>query len=262
MSLRAVRHGAANVAPMRLYSELADWFHLLTAPEDYAEEAAEIVRLAEATVDGEARTLLELGSGGGNNASHLKARFDCTLTDVSEEMLALSSRLNPECEHIAGDMRTLRLGRTFDVVLVHDAVAYMTTEDDLRAAFATAFAHTRPGGVALFQPDCTRETLVESTELRRPRRRRPLAALPGMGARPGSWRFDVRGRLRRCAARGATTPLRLDHDHHVEGVFAQAEWLDWLGACGFEVRAEQLVFDDGAERVTAFVASRPAEPAR
>ena len=95
MSLHAVRHGAANVAPMRLYSELADWFHLLTAPEDYAEEAAEIVRLAEATVDGELRTLLELGSGGGNNASHLKARFDCTLTDVSEEMLALSRRPQP-----------------------------------------------------------------------------------------------------------------------------------------------------------------------
>ena len=101
VSEHAGRDGAANVAPMRLYSELADWFHLLTAPEDYAEEAAEIVRLAEAAVDGELRTLLELGSGGGNNASHLKARFDCTLTDVSEEMLALSRGLNPECEHIA-----------------------------------------------------------------------------------------------------------------------------------------------------------------
>lgn len=97
---------------MRLYSDLADWFHLLTAPGDYAEEAAEIVRLAEAAGDGELRTLLELGAGGGNNASHLKARFTCTLTDVSEEMLALSRSLNPECEHVAGDMRTLRLGRT------------------------------------------------------------------------------------------------------------------------------------------------------
>ena len=189
---------------MRLYSELADWFHLLTAPEDYAEEAAEIVRLAEATVDGELRTLLELGSGGGNNASHLKARFDCTLTDVSEEMLALSRSLNPECEHIAGDMRTLRLGRTFDVVLVHDAVVYMTTEDDLRAAFATAFAHTRPGGVALFQPDCTRETLVEKTDCGgHDGDGRSLRYLEWVRD-PDPGRFDVRGRLRRCAARAAT----------------------------------------------------------
>ncbi len=68
---------------MRLYAELADWFHLLTHPSDYEEEANHIVRVVDAAFVGEARTLLELGSGGGNNASHLKARFTCTLTDVS-----------------------------------------------------------------------------------------------------------------------------------------------------------------------------------
>ena len=47
-------------------------------------------------------------------------------------MLALSRALNPECEHLAGDMRTLRLGRVFDAVFVHDAVCYMTTRADLR----------------------------------------------------------------------------------------------------------------------------------
>jgi trans-aconitate methyltransferase len=106
----------------KLYDELAGWFHLVTAPADYREEAAEIVRVVEAEVP-DARTLLELGSGGGNNASHLKARFECTLTDLSEPMLALSRGLNPECEHLQGDMRTLRLGRTFDAVLVHDATS-------------------------------------------------------------------------------------------------------------------------------------------
>ena len=35
-----------------------------------------------------------------------------TLVDLSEEMLAVSRELNPECEHLQGDMRTLRLGRT------------------------------------------------------------------------------------------------------------------------------------------------------
>ena len=245
---------------MRLYSELADWFHLLTAPEDYAEEAAEIVRLAEATGDGELRTLLELGSGGGNNASHLKARFDCTLTDVSEEMLALSSRLNPECEHIEGDMRTLRLGRTFDVVLVHDAVMYMTTEDDLRAALETAFVHTRPGGVALLQPDYTRETFAEGTETGgHDGDGRSLRYLEWVrDPDPGDSTYEVDYVI---ALREADAPLRLDHDHHVEGVFAHDEWLGWLGACGFEVRTEQLVFDDGAEEVTVFVAHRPAERA-
>jgi hypothetical protein len=29
----------------RMYSDLASWFHLVTAPADYADEAAEVVRL-------------------------------------------------------------------------------------------------------------------------------------------------------------------------------------------------------------------------
>jgi trans-aconitate methyltransferase len=57
-----------------------------------------------------------------------------TLVDLSEEMLVVSRRLNPECEHLLGDMRTLRLGRSFDAVFVHDAIDYMTTEADLRRA--------------------------------------------------------------------------------------------------------------------------------
>lgn len=56
-------------------------------------------------------------------------------------MLGLSKALNPECEHHLGDMRTLRLGQTFDAVLVHDAVMYMTTVTQLGEAAATAFAH-------------------------------------------------------------------------------------------------------------------------
>jgi hypothetical protein len=41
-------------------------------------------------------------------------------------MLALSMTVNPECEHIEGDMRTLRLGHTFDAVFLHDAVMSLT----------------------------------------------------------------------------------------------------------------------------------------
>jgi trans-aconitate methyltransferase len=60
----------------------------------------------------EASTLLELGSGGGNNASHMNRRFaELVLVDVAPGMLEVSRRLNPECAHVAGDMRTVRLGR-------------------------------------------------------------------------------------------------------------------------------------------------------
>src|SRR3990172_4246630 len=137
----------------RLYSDLAEWFHLLTAPADYAEEAAFYRRVLADACAKPPILLLELGSGGGNNASHLKAHFQMTLVDLSPSMLAVSRALNPECEHIEGDMRSLRLGRSFDAVFVHDAIAYMTGESDLRSALETALVHCRPGGAALFCPD-------------------------------------------------------------------------------------------------------------
>ncbi len=241
---------------MRLYSELADWFHLLTPPEDYAFEAAELTRLAEAAGEGELATLLELGCGGGNTASHLKARFACTLADLSEEMLAVSRGLNPECEHVLGDMRTLRLGRAFDVVLVHDAIVYMTTEAELRAVFETAFAHLRPGGVALLQPDCTRETLVEQTQ---------HGGQDGGGRSlrylewtrdpdPADTTYEVDYAV---LVREGDEPARVVHDHHVEGLFARDEWLAWLGAAGFEAAAAHDVVEDD-ESWTVFVARRPS----
>jgi SAM-dependent methyltransferase len=111
----------------RFYTDLASWWPLISAPEEYAEEAAfaaSLLRMANPPT----RTVLELGSGGGSNAFHLKSEFELTLVDLSEEMLAVSRQLNPECEHLLGDMRTVRLGRCFDAVLVHDAIDYMTTE--------------------------------------------------------------------------------------------------------------------------------------
>ncbi len=101
------------MAHPKLYSELASWFHLLTTPADYAEEA-EFYRktLIEASTQ-PPRTVLELGSGGGNNASHLKASFELTLVDRSPGMLAVSRELNPEktvWEEISGGEDEVTLG--------------------------------------------------------------------------------------------------------------------------------------------------------
>jgi trans-aconitate methyltransferase len=242
---------------MRLYSELAGWFHLLTAPEDYAEEAAAIVRLAEEAGEGELRTLLELGSGGGNNASHLKRRFACTLTDVSEPILEFSRGLNPECEHLAGDMRTLRLGRTFDVVLVHDAIAYMTSEADLRAVLETAFAHLRPRGVAIFLPDATRETLVEQT--RHGGHDGDARALRYLEWTRDPDRADTTIEVDYVVAlREGDEPLRVVHDSHTEGLFARDDWLAWIADAGFEVSAQAVSVEEAEEGWTAFVGKRPS----
>lgn len=244
---------------MRLYGELAAWFHLLTHPSDYADEADYIARLIDAGADGSAETLLELGSGGGNNASHLKARFACTLTDVSAQMLDVSRALNPECEHIEGDMRALRLGRTFDAVLVHDAVMYMTSEEDLAAAIQTAAAHLRPGGVAIFQPDATAETFEPKTshgghDGGDGRGLRYLEWLTDPDPADSSYLTDYV-----VALREPGQPLRIVHDQHLEGLFPEETWRRLIEAAGLELLDLDIEDPHAGERVV-FVARRTVEP--
>jgi SAM-dependent methyltransferase len=220
---------------MRIYDDLASWFHLLTHPSDYEEEADFITRVIDAVADGPATTLLELGSGGGNNASHLKARFTCTLTDLSEPMLELSRSLNPECEHLQGDMRVMRLGREFDAVLVHDAISYMTSEDDMRAAIQTAAAHVRPGGVALFLPDATRESLRPGTghgghDGDDGRSLRYLQWTRDDDPADDTYQVDFTVVLRE-----EGRPTRVVHELHTEGLFADATWRRLLEEAGLEV---------------------------
>ena len=67
---------------MKLYSELADWWPLLSRPEDYAEEAAFYAQAMASASIRPLNSVLELGSGGGNNASHMKRHFDMTLVEL------------------------------------------------------------------------------------------------------------------------------------------------------------------------------------
>ncbi len=146
----------------RLYTELAGWWPLISPPSEYAGDAA-VIEQELATAATPVRSLLDLGSGGGHVARHLHRDRSVTLVDISADMLAVSRRLNPECRHVHGDMRTIRLGQTFDAVLVHDAVDYVTSEDDLALVIGTAVAHCRPGGIAVFAPDHTAETFRPGT---------------------------------------------------------------------------------------------------
>ncbi|MDQ6794672.1 MAG: class I SAM-dependent methyltransferase [Chloroflexota bacterium] len=243
---------------LTMYSNLADWFHLLTPPAEYDDEAASAMALLREHTDGPIATLLELGSGGGNMASHLKAGLRLTLTDLSPEMLELSRTINPDCEHIQGDMRTLRLGRTFDAVLTHDAICYMTTEADLRAAMVTAFEHLRPGGAAAFQPDHVRETFKPETdhggedgpllaEGRPDRAMRYLEWTTDPDPTDTTYQVDYAFLLHE-----ADGGVEVHLDRHINGLFSRDLWLDLLADVGFE--ASSTV--DDWDRVV-FVGKRP-----
>jgi SAM-dependent methyltransferase len=246
-----------QTADYRLYRDLAGWWPLISPPEEYAGEAAfaaGLFSLATRPV----REVLELGSGGGHNASHLTVRFRWTLVDLSEAMLAVSRRLNPDCEHIQGDMRTVRLGRAFDAVFVHDAVDYMATEAELGQVMATAYAHCRPGGVAVFMPDDIAETY------------QPVTGCgggdgdDGRGARFLQWSWDpdpgdtwtLTDYVYLLRDRDGQT--QTVHERHRMGLFGREVWLGLLAVAGFGARAVPETTAGDRQPREAFVGFRPA----
>jgi SAM-dependent methyltransferase len=224
---------------MKLYGELAEWWPLMSPPDDYAEEAVAIARLLRGSPGVERPRLLELGSGGGHLASHLKLQFEMTLADLSPRMLELSQALNPECRHLKGDMRTLRLGESFDAVLIHDAVSHLDTTEDLEAALHTARAHLRPGGVGVFCPDYTVECFSPGTT-------HGGTDGPERGMRYIEWtQPEITGTTYRTdivyLLRTAKGPLRIEHDSVMLSVFTRAQWTDELGRAAFgEIAIETI----------------------
>jgi SAM-dependent methyltransferase len=230
----------------RLYTDLASWFHLLSRPEDYVEEAEFARRVLTDAAKPAPQSVLELGAGGGNNAWHLKSHFHMTLTDVSSAMLENSRKINPECEHIVGDMRTLRLGRQFDAIFVHDAICYMRTEADLRAAILTAWEHCRLGGAVLIMPDYTRETFRSGVH-------HGGHDGEGRALRYLEWTFDPDPKDNSYTVdfvymlREGSDPVRVVHDTHIEAVFPRSMWLRLLTEVGF--KESKMIADDWGREV-------------
>jgi SAM-dependent methyltransferase len=239
---------------MRIYDDLTPWYRLIDPPADHLEEAAAYTRALTGAVTGRAETLLELGAGAGHNALFMKQQFRCTLTDVSPSMQALSRELNPDCEHLPGDMRSLRLGRQFDAVLVHDAVCYMTSLEDLAKAAATAFVHTRPGGAALFAPDYVRERFAETSAL--------LATDEAARSLRGvEWAWDPDPADTQYIVEYAFLLREGDevtaaHDRHEEGLFAIAEWTSVLANAGYAVTLVERPLDEDRQTDRVFLCAK------
>lgn len=242
----------------RMYHDLAEWFHLLTAPEDYEEEAELFYATAEAALERKPKSWLELGSGGGNNAWHYsKLVPDVVLSDRSAEMLAISKTINPKVEHVQGDMLEIRLGRTFDVVFVHDAASYLTTEAQVRKLAETVAAHCKVGGVTLICPDDTAENLEFDTDHGGHdgdgRAMRYLEwSSPGT---PGTYEYVVDYAY---IYHVDGEPPRVEHDRHINGALPEAVWLQALRDAGFNATTTPFIHSEVPEGSIFFVGRRVA----
>ena len=228
----------------RLYDELAHLWPLVSPPEDYAEEARYWRRALRAKLGPGRHRILEMGVGGGHNLSHLTGDFDATAVDISEKMLYLSRKLNPGVEHHLGDMRSIRLGRTFKAVLIHDAISYMLTEGDLRDAFDTARAHLEPGGALIVAPDWFAESFKGPSVLHWTRSKDDMElTMIEYISDPDSADTTIESIFFYILRERGS--LLVEQDLHITGLFPLDTWLRLMGDAGFQVEQVNYPVHDG-----------------
>jgi SAM-dependent methyltransferase len=244
----------------RLYSDLA-WLWPMwgDATVEYAQYCGHIAHLIRRYARRPVGTLLDIGCGGGKNVLNLKAHFRVTGLDLSPTMIAQARTLNPDCTFIEGDMRSFAIGRTFDAILMDDAVSYMISRADLSAAFRTACNHLNPGGVLIATPDVTTESF----------RQNQTTATPASG-KSGPDHIEVvfiensydpnpsddhyEATMLFLIRENGT--LRIETDRHTLGLFSLDTWRRILSETGFEVHEGK--YADGLNEYTVFACTTPA----
>lgn len=239
--------------PHRLYSDLAYLWPVFSPPEDYADDADHWRQALRDKLGPGRHSVLELGSGGGHTLSHLTGDFDMTGVDLSADMLALSRQLNPGVPHHLGDMRSVRLGRTFDAVVIHDAVCYLLTKEDLLATFATARAHLNAGGILLLCPDYLKESYSGPRVLHWIcQQAAPAFTVIEYCHDPDPNDTTIESVF--FFIFEEETGLRIEQDHHVTGLFAAQTWLQLLDDAGFDGELISLPGYEGGYGGHLFVA--------
>ncbi len=188
--------------------------------------------------------ILEMGAGGGHTLSHLSGDFEMAAIDLSPQMLRLSSELNPGVPHYEGDMRTMRLGRAFDGVMVHDAISHMLTEGDLMATFETAKAHLRTGGVLLVAPEWVDESFQGASDLEWFRSQGRLkVTIKEHLHDPDPTDTQIESVFTYLIEEGGE--MRVEQDTHVSGLFPINTWQTLIRDAGFDVEMSRVPVNDG-----------------
>jgi SAM-dependent methyltransferase len=246
----------------KLYDELVELYPLVSRLEDYTDEARRIreaVMAGLVPAGGKAKrgkpTLLDIGVGNGHVLSHLTPFFKAEGADLSAGMLKHSQKVNPGVPHHLGDMRDMRVGKTFDAVLIHDAIHYMTTHEDLIKAMETAKAHLRPGGVAVFMPCYVRETFVNRDVSHALTKSDP----PEFTYVARAWDPDPKDELYELkfylfSRKGGT--LKVYEDAHTLACYADKVWRKCVKKAGFEDLSAPMGKNAAGVRVTPIYVGR------
>jgi len=139
---------------MKVFDKYADFYDSYYRNKDYDNEVNFVLDLANK--NSTPRTVLDIGCGtGGHLIPFAKKGLKVTGFDLSEAMINQAKeklrKTNIKAEIKAGDARTFRDGKKYDLVVAMFAVmGYLTSNEDFLAGLKTAMIHLNENGLFIF----------------------------------------------------------------------------------------------------------------
>ena len=130
-----------------MYERFAQVYDALYPASDLAEKAGQLHALIQEHCPG-ANSLLDVACGTGQHLAHLQAHYQVEGVDLSQEMLAVARKRNPDVPLHQGNMVDFDLGQRFDAITcLGSAIGYTKTVKKLNQAVGNMARHVRPGGI-------------------------------------------------------------------------------------------------------------------
>jgi phosphopantothenate---cysteine ligase (CTP) len=138
---------ALNIQPA--YSKFPHFYDVIYGR---FQKSTDLVNLVKREV-GPQKSILDLAAGTGEVAWQLlKAGYqNISLADLNEPMLKIAKiKIGRDIPTYTADMKTMRLEKKFDAIVVRQAINYLMDLDSLENGFRNIFNHLNLGGVFIF----------------------------------------------------------------------------------------------------------------
>jgi ubiquinone/menaquinone biosynthesis C-methylase UbiE len=144
-----------------LHNKLSKYYNKVYSFKDYLDEAVRLQNLIIKYSETGGNNLLDVACGTGLHLKHLKDDFSCTGVDVSKAMLKIARKNVKGVTFKEADMKTLRLGKQFDVILcMLSSIGYVKTAANLEKTIENFSQHLTKGGLALIEPSHAKSLYV------------------------------------------------------------------------------------------------------
>jgi len=144
-----------------LHNQLAKYYDRVYSFKDYLDEAVRLQNLIIKYSESGGNSLLDVACGTGLHLKHLKDDFSCTGVDISKSMLKIARKNVKGVTFKEADMKTLRLGKQFDVIMcLLSSIGYVKTAVSLEKTIWNFSKHLKKGGLALIEPSHAKSVYV------------------------------------------------------------------------------------------------------